>query len=906
MNLFLSILTPALLAGTWTVDSNGGGDFTTIQAAIDSSAPGDLIQVVGGTYEEDLVVHTSVTIEAVTGDVVTIYPATSNPGSGVGAQISTTTQLCMIEADDVTLRDLTFNGNNPNLPLNLDARNGVIVNYETGPWDRLTVDNCTARNFELRAISASTGSDHLIRNNFVRNAKAMPMESTGIMLWYGTGTIENNEVVHCSLGIVNHNRSTGDIFQNDISNCDLGVLTNGCQGPSAVYENLITDCDQGHQMIGLHADVTSHHNTFINCGYAFNLFGSTANSFIEDNFIDGQAGYNAHGIKANTDLSPWGTNTIIGHVKRNQFLNLTNGIVFQETSASKHELVDLVIGGALGDHNTFRGISNLNLRLLNCDNNIDASYNSWGVATAASIENSIYHQVDDPALGLVDFSNAVIDVVNVDSAGGADFLTIQEGVDAVDPGGLVSVALGDYIGSVVVHKSLTLQGSGNGEEIHTGTRVFGDEVGPNVGADVITVTANDVEISNMWIDGWSNGTGDRLDSVVRFDLADNGFVHDVFVHQGMHGIQAFQSNNLRIENSIVEDCGIDVDTGGGIVFVQSTGTVGGVDVGNTVRDCESRGFLALQSSSISMIDNYALNCDVGFTVSNAIGPNTLNGNGASGCDVGFMGESNHHDVDFIDNRAISRPWHTSGFSLYGNGAGAYNMTGNVSDGSGSATYGLYVTPHAATGSSDLHAVLRDNCFLNATTGLFIDERGGTGNLVALDMNGSAGGHNIIAGHADFAVRLKRCNDPLDMTSTYWGTTDPLAIDAMIYDNADDPALGVVTSASPLLPAPDLRVDPIHRSEGYRVQIIVTGFPGDAFTIGGSQFEGTWHTRFGTLGISQHNSFEVLDARVPASGVYIARADAIPGFVGPAFLQGVVFGGVNSITNLEEIRLRPMP
>jgi pectin methylesterase-like acyl-CoA thioesterase len=224
MNLLLSILAPVMLANTWIVDSGGGGDFLTIQAAIDSAAPGDLIQVVGGRYEEDLLVHKSVTIEAVTGDTVTLYPATSNPGTGVGAQISATTQVCIIEADDVTLRSLVINGNNPNLAANLDARNGVIVNYETGPWHRLTVEDCKVRNFELRAISGSTGTDHMFRNNTVRNAKAVPMESTGIMLWSATGTMENNVVKSCSLGVVNHNRSTGDIYWNDISDCDVAML----------------------------------------------------------------------------------------------------------------------------------------------------------------------------------------------------------------------------------------------------------------------------------------------------------------------------------------------------------------------------------------------------------------------------------------------------------------------------------------------------------------------------------------------------------------------------------------------------------------------------------------------------------------------------------------------------------
>jgi len=42
-----------------------------------------------------------------------------------------------------------------------------------------------------------------------------------------------------------------------------------------------------------------------------------------------------------------------------------------------------------------------------CDDDVPASGNDWGTLSLPAIENGIHHQVDDPALGLVDFSNPV-------------------------------------------------------------------------------------------------------------------------------------------------------------------------------------------------------------------------------------------------------------------------------------------------------------------------------------------------------------------------------------------------------------------------------------------------------------------------------------------------------------------
>jgi parallel beta-helix repeat protein len=75
--LFASVLCvlPVFAASTWVVDASGGGDFTTISAAVAAAATGDTILVKDGSYVENVVVDEALIIQSENGAASTTVTA---------------------------------------------------------------------------------------------------------------------------------------------------------------------------------------------------------------------------------------------------------------------------------------------------------------------------------------------------------------------------------------------------------------------------------------------------------------------------------------------------------------------------------------------------------------------------------------------------------------------------------------------------------------------------------------------------------------------------------------------------------------------------------------------------------------------------------------------------------------
>lgn len=429
--------TPWLDVGTDTGDPGFWGDFDVlwvndnspqtgstgrIQEGIDLVS-GSTVNVLTGTYDDNLVIDKPLTLKGTGRDSVLVYPALSDIGQPNPQDPPTfrSSQMVVVQADNVLIDGFTFDGDSPTLtPVGtLDARNGIISNYTLGNWDSLTVRNCNVRNFYLRGIYASAQTfvnGIYFAHNRVNNVKGVSYQSAGIMLWGGQGSVDSNVCTDISMGIFLHAGSYGMVRFNEADSCELGIGVNGNSNSTNLYLNRVTNSDQGIQTIAVNAPVLLAGDSIKSCSYGLVLYGLGSNTTdMQFSTIDGMGAPWSVGVYASTDVSPWGIGDVKSYLMRNVIINNWLGIVLSEPfgDTTKNVLVD--IGANPAGYNLIYDNDSSELYLENCNNDINATYNYWGKCLISQIEQEIYHQVDNSSLGLVDFSMPyLLGDVNID------------------------------------------------------------------------------------------------------------------------------------------------------------------------------------------------------------------------------------------------------------------------------------------------------------------------------------------------------------------------------------------------------------------------------------------------------------------------------------------------------------
>ncbi|WP_265581908.1 outer membrane protein assembly factor BamB family protein [Methanofollis aquaemaris] len=173
---------------TLSVDASGGGDFTTIQAAVDAAFDGDRIIVRDGTYVENVVVDRSVHLGSMNG-----------PSSTIIRPADPTGNIVTIKSDNVTVEGFSLTGTtpNPNDDPSIDMWNwrNAIYSYEC---DNLTVAGNEVFDDYL-GICIRKAHNSTISGNTVHDVYARGIRLDGqVSLWDKNGrgasgnTISNN------------------------------------------------------------------------------------------------------------------------------------------------------------------------------------------------------------------------------------------------------------------------------------------------------------------------------------------------------------------------------------------------------------------------------------------------------------------------------------------------------------------------------------------------------------------------------------------------------------------------------------------------------------------------------------------------------------------------------------------
>jgi len=280
-------------------DPDGGGpatifgcdSFATIQGGINAVTSGGTVIVNDGTYIENVTIPKALTLTGAGAATVTLLPAISDPncdGSG-GGSLCGVSNLILVQANNVTISGLTLDGDNPGLPgginvggANVDARNGIITDHNTGIFENLVVHDVTVKNVFLRGIYASSGGSFNFHHNTVQNVAGDSASSIAMFNFGGVGIFDNNTVLDSNDGIAS-NASLGTQYTNNqVSNCASGGIhtDNAGDGPivsnDLISANIVDNSPVGGFGIYAYeprATVTIQNNTVTNVDNGLASFG---------------------------------------------------------------------------------------------------------------------------------------------------------------------------------------------------------------------------------------------------------------------------------------------------------------------------------------------------------------------------------------------------------------------------------------------------------------------------------------------------------------------------------------------------------------------------------------------------------------------------------------------------------
>jgi hypothetical protein len=462
--LFSLVAALGLLAASFlsAATINVPGDYTTIQAAIDAAAPGDVISVAAGTYSEKLSITTGLTIQG-EGIGSSMIDATGLPAGGAVVAISLTSGNVLFDGFTI----ITGDGHNGFSPGSTSSGSTITISHNrivgTAPS---TADNfgliagygsLASLVFTYNTITGCDGNSILLErhvgptdvsyNTFDRNPLDTSSDAYFNMNYGGSDITSLQRVSHNTIDM-----GAGSTFTNDTRGVGISFTSSytGVVGGFThieITDNVIANLKPYRRGISLWNNAPS--------GTVSGAVGDIAAPLIARNTITNAPGYTGQfGIR----ILGLATDAI---VTNNSASGVDDG--FWGVAYNGNLPVSAVVNG-----NSFVDC------LSGCDwagaGTLDASANWWGSNVPADVAATIGGDVDytpwlddgadasgDPGFQ-GDFSALWVDDSSPQTGAAG---RIEEGIGLVT-GSTVYLAPGTYEEQVEIAKPLTLDGGGGG------------------------------------------------------------------------------------------------------------------------------------------------------------------------------------------------------------------------------------------------------------------------------------------------------------------------------------------------------------------------------------------------------------------------------------------------------------